>query len=119
MDIFHNEKKNLKTKFSSKKKIKNIKSKYLLTTRRKLYNNKRFKKKTKRTIVRLIFFLAFLILFLFILLMIIIKHKKRKRKKLKIGVVGVWHEINVGNNLVKYSIFFGLFPNQKINFLNF
>ena len=36
--------------------------------------------------------------------MIIIKHKKRKRKKLKIGVVGVFHEINVGNNLVKYSI---------------
>ena len=33
--------------------------------------------------------------------MIIIKFKK---KKLKIGVVGVWHEINVGNNLVKYSI---------------
>jgi hypothetical protein len=34
--------------------------------------------------------------------MIIIKHKKRK--KLRIGVIGVWHEINVGNNLVKYSI---------------
>ena len=34
--------------------------------------------------------------------MIIIKHKKRK--KLRIGVIDVWHEINVGNNLVKYSI---------------
>ena len=40
---------------------------------------------------------------LIIFLMIIVQNNK-KNKKLKIGVVGVWHEINVGNNLVKYSI---------------
>lgn len=32
-----------------------------------------------------------------------IKDKKNK-KKLKIGIVGVRHEINIGNNLVKYAI---------------
>jgi hypothetical protein len=42
------------------------------------------------------------ILNIFFLLLIIIKYKKRQ--KLKIGVVGLRHEINVGNNLVKYSI---------------
>ena len=45
---------------------------------------------------------VFLLLIIIVLLTTTIKHKKRK--KLRIGVVGVWHEINVGNNLVKYSI---------------
>ena len=59
--------------------------------KKKINNSKRKKKK-----ICIFFFLNIIFL-----LMTIIKFKK---KRLKIGVVGVWHEINIGNNLVKYSI---------------
>ena len=66
--------------------------------RKQINNLKTFffkKKKIRNKICK------FFIIYSLFLLMIIIKCKK---KKLKIGVVGVWHEINVGNNLVKFSI---------------
>ena len=35
-----------------------------------------------------------------------VKNKRniKNKKKLKIGIVGVRHEINIGNNLIKYAI---------------
>ena len=42
------------------------------------------------------------ILFLFLILFV------KTIKKLKIGVVGVRHEVNIGNNLIKYAMFIKL-----------
>jgi len=47
------------------------------------------------------YFKIFIIIALFILLFLVIK---RKKKKLKIGIIGVRHEVNIGNNLIKFAI---------------
>ena len=57
-------------------------------------NKKRFLLDTK---VKLLFIMIFL-------LNIKLDKLNKKKKKLKIGVVGVRHEINVGNNLLKYAL---------------
>jgi len=53
----------------------------------------------------LIIYIKFFLIIIFVLLIIILYNKKRK---IKIGVIGLRHEINIGNNLVKYAIFIKL-----------
>ena len=48
------------------------------------------------------FFIKIIFIFFFIFLNIIIKKKKR------IGVISLRHEVNIGNNLLKYAIFIKL-----------
>ena len=57
----------------------------------------------KRIIIKII------IIFILLLFIFIIHNSKNKmnylrEKKIKIGVVGVRHSINIGNNLIKYAI---------------
>ena len=68
-------------------KIKNIKiknQKVLITRKRKLF--------------------MLILFFIYVLSLNYKKTKYKQDKKLKIGVVGVTHEINVGNNLLKYAL---------------
>ena len=83
-----------------KKSLKNKKAKNLLN--KKVYNRKRHLNKSRIKPFRLFSLFKILLLIIFVLLMIIKKYKKRK--KLRIGVVGLSHEINVGNNLIKFAI---------------
>ena len=53
----------------------------------------------------LIIYIKLLVIFIFVFLIIILYNKKRK---IKIGVIGLRHEVNIGNNLVKYAIFIKL-----------
>ena len=126
---FKRKKNNIKEGSLNKNKIKNKKRKYLLNTKRKIYNKKTYNNKSKINVIKLIFLLLFLILFFIILLKIVVKHKKKK--KLRIGVVGLCHELNVGNNLIKFAISIVLknlgfipyiigtrIPNLNISFIN-
>ena len=56
-------------------------------------------KKENRKAIKILFFL------LKILFLIFISFFKLNKKKIKIGVIGVRHEVNIGNNLIKYAIF--------------
>ena len=55
-------------------------------------------KKENRKAIKILFFL------LKILFLIFISFFKLNKKKIKIGVIGVRHEVNIGNNLIKYAI---------------
>ena len=99
------------------------KSKHFIRNEKKLIK-KRSKKRqkiinSKIRIKRFICIFSFVIvLFFFFFFKRITFHikyistKNITKKKLKIGVVGVYHCMNVGNNLLKYSI-----PNSKLEFL--
>ena len=50
----------------------------------------------------------FLILNLLILILILIEFNGKKQYKKKIGVVGLRHEVNIGNQLLKYAMFIKL-----------
>ena len=60
-------------------------------------NNEKRKNLIMIRIKSIFFIILFLINFTF-------NRKKILTKQLKIGVIGVRHEINVGNNLIKYAI---------------
>ena len=92
----------MKKKLKEFKRPKRVKKKFELRTKR--HKNENFE------------LIKMIIIGLFILLLLLlpknnsvkekIKDKKeiRNKKKLKIGIVGVRHEINIGNNLIKYAM---------------
>ena len=44
------------------------------------------------------------IILLFSFLILIYRNNKKKKKNNKVGVIGLRHEVNIGNNLIKYAI---------------
>ena len=122
--------KNSKIHFLQRKEV----NKYYLL-KKNLDNNKIDNNKKKVIFIRIISWLLLFLFGFFILSKMIVKKPKKKeikiKPKLKIGVMSVYHEINVGNNLVKYSISIILkelgfipyivgthFRNYNISFLN-
>ena len=60
--------------------------------------------------------LKYILIILFVMILIFeIKKKNNNKKPKKVGVIGLRHEVNIGNNLIKYAIFiklseFGFIP---------
>ena len=69
----------------------------------------KMKKMNKRRIIKISNLIIYIIIFYFIL-------NNKSIKKLKIGVIGVRHEVNIGNNLIKYAIFIKL---SELGFIPF
>ncbi len=72
-----------------------------------IYNPKKFRNFMKKKILlnqRINRVIYYFIIFITVIIITFLIIKFKNKKRLKIGVISVRHEINVGNNLLKYAI---------------